>query len=351
MSLLSKLKAFMQWWGDGLYAGLPEALRKLFRSELPRLVLSMQDAQRIQVWWIQDDKPLERGEFSLREASLFLSDMVPKKAHNKPFQVELQLDSTHALHLQHTFPEAVRENLTQVVGYQLDRLTPFTVDKVYFAANVAEYDKLRKEVLADIYIAPKHLLEPLLLQLRDLGIQDVQRLSVVGTQVTLNAYEQTQAAPLQRWSMIPLTFLLLALVASLTAPLVYKDRRLQQIEDALAQVRHASADQLSIRDKLMEAEEALQFLAEKRRTSPVALDVVETLSADIPADTWLDRLSLTGTTLEIRGESAKALALIDTLENAPEFANVRFKSPVLRNKENGRDSFHIEATVEVNHAQ
>ena len=351
MSLLPKIKAFLHWWGEGLYTSLPDALRKLFRSTSPRLVLSMQDEHNVQVSWLQDGKQQERGAFSLNAASLFLSDMVPKRAQGKPYQVELQLDQAHALHLQHYFPEAVRENLRQVVGYQLDRLTPFSVDKVYYDAQLAQHDKFRKEILADIYIAPRQLLERLTAKLQDLGIQDVQILSVAGAKPAVNLNAQQHASHNQGWSMLPLYFFLLALIVSLVAPLAYKYRRLEQIDAALAQVRRVSADQLNVREKLMEAEEALQFLTEKRKTSPVALDVVEKLSVDIPFDTWLERLSLNGTNLEIRGESGKALSLIDTLEEAPEFANVRFKSPVTRNKDNVRDSFHNEATVEVAHAQ
>ncbi|MEN9503389.1 MAG: hypothetical protein RI964_2674 [Pseudomonadota bacterium] len=351
MSLFPKLKVFMQWWGEGLYASLPDALRKLFRSSLPRLILQMHGERQVQVHWQQDGKQQEQGAFSLDEASLFLSDMVPKRAQSKPYQVELQLDKPQALHLQHHFPEAVRENLTQVVGYQLDRLTPFTLEKVYYDAAVAQHDKFRKEILADIYIAPRQVVEHLTTQLQDLGIQEIHILSVAGAGNRVNLQGQQGIAQIQRWSMIPFYFFLTALVVSLIAPLAYKYRRLEQIETALADVRRASADQLNVREKLVAAEEALQFLEEKRKTSPVALDVVEKLSVDIPVDTWLDRLSLKGTTLEIRGESAKALSLIDTLEEAPEFSNVRFKSPVTRNKDNGHDDFHIEATVEVAHAQ
>jgi general secretion pathway protein L len=65
----------------------------------------------------------------------------------------------------------------------------------------------------------------------------------------------------------------------------------------------------------------------------------------------LERLGIQGGKLEIRGESAKALTLIDSLEEAPEFADVRFKSPVTRNKDNGRDRFHIEASLEVSNAE
>ncbi len=352
MAFIPKLQAFMRWWGEGLYASLPDGLRKLFRRDLPRLVLHMQDEQSARIFWEDDGKQQERGEWSLADADrASLSGWIPTKAAHKPWQIELRLYKAQVLRMQRHFPEAVKDSLRQVVGYQLDRLTPFAPDNALYDARVVQHDKVRKELLADIYVAPRHLVERLLRQLADSGITQVHTISTVDAPGKVNLAHEQQAGEASSWSMIPLYLFLGALVVSLLAPLAYKYRRLEQIETAVAELRQSSAEQLAIRDKLTQAEEALRFLEEKRRTSPVALDVVEKISADIPAHTWLERLSLDGKTLEVRGESEKALTLIDTLEEAQEFANVRFKSPVTRNKDNGRDRFHIEASVEVAHAE
>ncbi len=334
-----------------MYNGLPNTARKLFRTELPRLILQVQDDGQVEGVWSQDGKQQPRGKFSFQEGTARLADLVPGYAINKPYQVELCLGKAQVLHLQHYFPEAVKENLQQVLGYQLDRLTPFSADSALFAARVAQHDKGRKEILADIYVAPKHSVERLGRQLEGIGIESVQVVSVADAHPDINLAAQQDALKAQGWSRVPLYFFLGALALSLVVPLVYKYRRVEQIDTALADLRHNSAEQLAIRDKLLEAEDALKFIEAKRKTSPVALDVVEKLSASIPEHTWLERLSIQGGKLEIRGESGKALTLIDTLEEAPEFAAVRFKSPVTRNKDNGRDRFHIEATLEVPHAE
>lgn len=340
----------MHWWGEGLYAALPDGLRKLFRSDPPRLVLHMQNDHQVKVLWEQDGKQQERGDLLLTD-EVSVTSFIPAKQTGKSHQIDLRLGKGQVLHMQRHFPEAVRDNLRQVVGYQLDRLTPFTTENALFDARLVQHDKVRKEVLADIYVTPRHVVDRLERQLTDVGVDKVNIVSVGETGGKVRLAREQEAARANGWSMIPLYLFIGALVLSLFAPLAYKFRRLDQIETALNDVRKASAEQLSVREKLMEAEEALHFLEEKRRKSPVALDVVETLSADIPAHTWLERLTLEGRTLEIRGESGKALTLIDTLEDAAAFSNVRFKSPVTRNKDNGRDRFHIEANVEVAHVE
>lgn len=341
----------MRWWGEGLFKGLPDAARKLFSSDLPHLLLRMLPDGQVEAIWRQDGKQQPRGTFSLRQREDIPGELVPARMQNKPYRVDLCLQEGQVLHLQHHFPEAVRDNLRQVVGYQLDRLTPFSMDNAWFDVKMAGHDRERKEILADIYVTPRHTVDAISRQLGVLGVGEIQRVSLSGANdINLMAYA-AEAQPSQGWSKVPLYFFLGALALSILGPWAYKQRRVDQIDTALTDLRRSSAEQLAIRDKLMVAEEALQFIEEKRKSSPVALDVVEKLSADIPEHTWLERLSMADGKLEIRGESAKALSLIDMLEEAPDFSDVRFKSPLTRNKDNGNDRFHIEATLEVDHAE
>lgn len=344
-----QLHTFLHWWGEGLYAGLPVKIRKLFQSSLPNLILQLHDGNRLEVVWQQDGKLLPRGVFSLQDMRLFLADVLPKPAQHKPYKVMLRLGKNQVLQLQHYFPEAVKDNLRQVVSYQLDRLTPFTTDNALFDARLTKHDKLRKEICADIYVTPKLLVEKLSQQLQEAGIKQIQQVSVVDVP-DINLLQLASTGIQSRGSKVAIYFVISALLIALLAPLAYQWRKLDKINAALAELRHSSTEQMAMRDKLLEAGDALKFLEEKRKTSPVALDVVEKLSSLIPEHTWLDQLTIDGKTLEISGESGKALSLIDVLENAPEFANVRFKSPVVRNKDNGRDRFQIEATLETPHA-
>lgn len=347
-----KLQPFLRWWSEGLYAGLPAIGRHLFRASAPTLILQMRDANHVEVLWQQENKITERGVFSLQDTGLLLDELLPAKCRKKPYQVMLRLRKPQVLYLQHYFPEAVKDNIRQVVGYQLDRLTPFTAENAFYDAKITLHDKTRKEVRTDIYVTPRRLVDLLMDKVKETGIKAIHSISVVGVENDVNLLHTASDKPMSTTaSLMPLYIFLGALATTLLVPMAYQWRRLQQLDAVLDQVRQASSQQMTIRDKLLEAGDALKFLEEKRRTSPIALDVVEKLSSIIPDHTWLERLSVTGKTLEIRGESGRALTLIDLLEEAPEFSNVRFKSPVTRNKENGRDRFHIEAILETKHAQ
>lgn len=335
----------MQWWGSGLLKGLPSSLRRLVRSERPRVVLQLHH-QMLEAFWKPDQKLIPLGSYSLR-TPIDLFSKPPKTIKGKKYLIEVQLNPKNGLLLEQRFPEAIQENLRQVIGYQLDRISPFSPERAYYSAELLNHDRKAKEINVNVQVIPKQTADQVIEQLKELGVPEVHLLSVVGSPSSAPIGQTTTTDLSQSWSWIPLGFMVTALVASLAAPIAYKYRRAEQIDAALAQVRQHSAAQLQIREQLTAAEDAMHFLTERRRTSPVALDVAEHLSKILPANTWLDRLTLNGTELSIRGESSAALDLIDLLEGSPMLSEVKFKSPVTRTKDSNNDKFQIQAKVEV----
>ena len=343
---------FFTWWSEGLHKGLPVSLHKWVEAGQAKLILLVEVNGVVKAVWQQDGKQQERGEFSLHDKSeLDFSDFIPKKYRKKKYYIDLRLAKKQVLFLQKEFPESIKDNLTQAIRYQIDRLTPFSSDNVYFDAVVGSHDKKSKNIVTNIFVASRHIVEKTILSLKERGVDRVDSISVAGYTQPLNL--TTDGMPSvelhSKVSRKPLYFMLVVLVVSLVLPVAYKQRRIDQLDVAITDLRKNASEQLAIRDKLFEAEEALGFLKEKRASSPMALDVVNILAGELPKDTWLERLELNNTILEIRGESEKALALIDLLEESSSFSNVRFNYPVALNKKNKRDKFHIQATVEVPH--
>lgn len=335
----------MQWWGSGLLKGLPSSLRRLVRSERPRVVLQLHNHS-IEAFWKPDQKLIPLGNYLLDQPFDLFSK--PHKAlKRKKYLIEVQLNNKHGLLLEQRFPEAIQENLRQVIGYQLDRISPFSTERAYYSAELLGYDRKAKEINVNVQVIPKHIADKVLNQLKALGVPEVNLLSVMGSTSAAPIGQTTQQDLAQNWSWVPLSFMAIALVGSLAAPIAYKMRRVEQIDAALTQVRQHSAAQLQVREQLNTAQDAITFLTERRRTSPVALDVAEHLSQILPKHTWLERLTLDGSGLSIKGESAAALDLIDLLEGSPVLSEVKFKSPVTRSKDNSNDKFQIQAKVEV----
>lgn len=336
----------LRWWGDSLYRGLPTPLRFLFRSDMPRLGFKLVNDQTLEVSWADGAKHQRCAEYRL-DGALDVKRLVKKHAKARQYHLELILDNTQVLKFQHTFPEAVQENLNQVVAYQLDRLTPFSADKLYFDVKIAQHNKTRQEIQADIYIAPIKPVEQLKQQLYAQGIPKFDRISLANSDLTLRAVTESEADTKQpSWSYIPLYFLITALVLSLALPTMYKQRRLDQINHALHQLRQHTSAQLELRDKLMAAEASLLFVQQRQKNTPSTLLVLEQLSQLIPRHTWLERLEIREQEVHLRGESSQALSLLDVLESAPHFSQVSFRSPITRSPNSEHERFYLQAFVE-----
>ena len=345
-------QTFFTWWNHTLYKGIPKSLRKWVQIKQPHIILRIASANEVDVIWQQANTQSIRGHFLLNDAvKIDLSHFIPTAFRHKSYYVDLRLTQQQVLFLQKSYPESLKDNLAQAIRYQLDRLTPFKADEVYFDVHLNHHNRKDKKILSDIFVAPRQYIDTLIAQLRDKGIYQLDVISIADTSspvsLTIDGLPDRHLHP--KVSRKPWYFLSFSFGVFLLAPIVYQYILLSQVDTDIATLRASAAQQLLIQDKLYEAEQALAFLKEKRSNEPMFLDIVEILSKEIPSDTWLKRLDIKNNTLEIRGESEKALALIDLLEESTAFSNVRFNSPVALNKKNKRDKFYIQATLAVPH--
>ena len=345
-------QTFLTWWSHALYTGVPKNLRKWVQIKQPNVILRIASADEVDVIWQQANTQSIRGHFALTDAlKVDLDYFIPKEFRHKAYYVDLQVAKHKVLFLQKAYPESLKDNLAQAIRYQIDRLTPFKTDEVYFDVHISHYDRKDKKIISDIFAAPRQYIDTLITQLNEKGIHQLDTISVAETSppvsLTLDGRPKRDLHP--NISHKPLYFMLFSLGFFLLMPIIYQTFLLSKVELEITNLRESAAEQLAIRDKLYEAEQALAFLKAKRSSVPVALDIIEVLSKGIPRDTWLKRLEIKGNTLKIRGESERALALIDLLEESVAFSNVHFNSPVALNKKNKRDKFYIQATLEIPH--
>jgi general secretion pathway protein L len=93
------------------------------------------------------------------------------------------------------------------------------------------------------------------------------------------------------------------------------------------------------------AEEALKGLQARKRASPSAVVILETLSKTLPDDAHLTEFRIEGGKVQIAGLAADAPALIRLIEQSRQFTQATFFAPTVRGASGGQN-FHIEAHIE-----
>lgn len=246
-----------------------------------------------------------------------------------------------------SLPAAARENLRQVIGFELDRLTPFSADQVYFDFRVDS--RGAGEMLAvDVAVLPRKKVDDWLALLRSGRIR-VDKLSTTGLWPELNLLPaELRARPdIRRIAAraLPVTLVILLLIAALALPLWQKRKVAIEMEGREAQLRNKANAVLSLRQRLDKKMEELEKVREQWQAAPPVLDVLHVLTNLLPDHTSLQQMEVKGDQLTIRGLSGQASSLIGLLEQSPAFDDPHFLSPVTQQR--GKELFYLATTIEV----
>nr|WP_067294610.1 PilN domain-containing protein [Marinobacterium profundum] len=350
--LFAPLSGFWYWWSAELCGLLPASWRQRF--SMTALVLRIEQLENPQLVVLDNDEEAYRVPLDAAPAPQLrqqLQQMARDTGHTL-----LQLDGRSVLHKVLTLPGVTESRLESVLGFEMDRHTPFRADEVYYGYRVARRDSVNQRILVDLYLLPRSRLDKVLRQLQSFGIAptavfplDAVTPSALERQ-TLNLLPKPQRSSVgqQRQrslrNRILLAVVLLALLAGF--PLYERSERVARLEAELELPRSEAQRAQQVRTEIDVLVNGRQFLGRKKAAQVPALVILDELTRLLPDNTWLSRFELNGKTLRIQGESGSASSLIGLLETSDQFMAVDFNSPVTINPRSRRERFSIEAQLE-----
>lgn len=102
-----------------------------------------------------------------------------------------------------------------------------------------------------------------------------------------------------------------------------------------------AADVMQLQEKLSQRRDAVGMVSSERESYLAMSEVLLELTRVIPAGSWTRRVILSQEQVNVTGESDQAAELITLLERTSLFEAVRFKSPVVQNRRNGKEVFDL----------
>ena len=240
-------------------------------------------------------------------------------------------------------PLAAEQGLRTVLRFEMDRLTPFRPDDVFWDCRKLRRDRARGVLLVDLAVVPKATVAPVLAALRAAGLVPA---ALEGTlpdgslrRIPLGQADPERAARARRLVWLGGTACAALALAVLATPLLQQSLALQDSEDQIAALRPRMAMVDALRRRLAGDAGAA---AAARAHAGDTLQVLAMLTDLLPDDTFLSMLSLQHGKLRLEGQSAAATRLIGALSKEPHIRNPGFAAPVLRS-DAGTDVFAIEA--------
>ena len=332
---------FFQWWGGELAALVPGRLKRILHPSRPAL-LAHAEGQTI---CLEQDTRDQRDELeNLQDLPPRALQRFQRQQRKKRLDVVLVAPPGRYVTRSVSFPLTAERDLSGILDYEIERLTPFSASELYYDVKVVERDREAGRLTADLVFVRRADFADAVTALQQSGLA-VDRLDV-----------EAPEGILRRLNLLPKTVkrsggfgrgLAIVLICSLVCltlawaglNLVQKEQRFEELSDALFQVRRAA---IAMQDggQSVAPDDAVAFAAYRLKQDRMMVsEVVALVTELLPDGTWLDRLSIDNEIVEMSGYSGNAAALIDRFETHPAFLEPIFRSPITR--ENGRERFAL----------
>lgn len=337
------LSGRLRQWIAQLPRCLPPALRVLLIRDRRCLIIEPAGAQ-AQLTLILGETRHVLGELSLAALETLPARLA--EFERKPLdRIELFLDASEVLIREVSFPAQVRANLHRVVRNELDRLSPFAQDAVYHDVRVHPAPKRAARLDVELALCRRDHLQPWIARCAAIGLP-VTHILWPGAWVRANLLpaEERRRRRRIRWNPDAALLVLagVLLVALIAIPLWHRQQQLAALDAQLLQARRAAIEVDGLRQELERERLGTRTVIEQKLGEPRLLDILLELTERLPDDTWLQTFEYKKDgTIEMRGESAQATALIAVLEQSPRIEGVTFRSPVTQVGRTGKERFNI----------
>lgn len=341
-----QLAQFMRWWLAELAFMIPVKLQGLLNQTPEYRVLLMREGGLV-LNHLSSSTVTELGAFTLDDVAPG-NDAYAEQLGELP--LALALDQGMALKRRVRLPDVLEENLYQAIGYELDRLTPFRPDQVYYGVRIAERLTTSRQILVDLVLTPKTRLDTLLDDLNKQGWRPETVYLIddgrPGDYNLLPEQYRQQSAIGPRIANASLTTLVgLLLLGMAFMPLLFAQADVSRLEDQVSKSAKQAKEVENLRQENETLMQQASFLKDKKHKEPAMIDMLEELSRIIPDTTWLDGLQYREHRVIMQGHSPSASSLIEQLEESTYFSKANFLSPVTKDVSNGLERFQIACDV------
>lgn len=341
-----EVRTWWRWWLAELSALLPESWRhglKLGRDDLvlmrggERCRLErrrLQGVESLAVWNCdQNDNP--------REA--WTSDALKRLSEARDTcRVILELaDRGQILLRDILLPLAAEDNLGNVLGYEMDRHTPFPASQVFYGYRVLSRRPATAQIQVRLVVIPRARLETWLMWADRWGLYPERVVVASEPDIDLMPTDHRRARRhlprINAW----LASIVVVLAGSLVFTPLWIMRDINRTLHAEMQRLQPHAMELErLREYRDQLDWELNRLFEKKAQYPAVIDGLNELARVLPDDTWLSSVQYADHRFIVHGQSESASGLIALIEASPYFERSAFVAPVSRDRY-GRDNFQL----------
>lgn len=341
------------WWSRALASWLPLRWRQVLGFDRGRLLLQL-DGDELQLRLNQrgDVRDLGRVPLSAPDGFVATDPLAPLL---DPRIAELPrwllLAPSHGLRRRISLPAAAADRLRDVVGFEIERQTPFAADAVAFDARVLGRRERDGQIDAELVAVPRNVLDPQLATLGPLAstLAGVDLAAGDGLPLGINLLPPSQRRrhrdPWAGWNLALGALALVAVAALLWQLLDNRRDAADRLEQAIARKADAGRQAAAQRRMLIDLIEGQAFLDRARAERPTAIELIDELTRRLPDGTYLEKLTIDDQQLLLIGLSREAAALIGQLQGTQLWQSPALAGALQPDPASGRDRFTLVAKL------
>ncbi|MDD5274560.1 MAG: PilN domain-containing protein [Methylovulum sp.] len=349
-------KAFLRWWRRELSFLVPEKISQ-FVNDRHGFVIVSPEAGKLRLTYTDNGHSpdylvtLDRNEAGLAH----YQRMLEQDERLAKATVILRLTGTDALVKELMLPIAAKENLHQVVAYELDRYTPFKADQVYFAVKPVGGEPEPGLIKVMLILTTRELLDNLYEDVKSMGLSPLfadYEGAANSIDLQHNFYNLLPESLRQKTAKAPrlihfglIISIIILLCAVLVMPVWFESRTIQVLEEKVKTIEKDAKKIKALQSEIDAVINETQKLLDEKKSTPAMVVVLNALSKIIKDDTSLAYLQYADGHIQIQGESPAASTLIGVLEDSEIFTNARFVSPVTQDNVSKLERFQITADI------
>jgi general secretion pathway protein L len=346
----NSIAAFFGWWLMELGGLLPRHFRQAGRRGRRGLVLALGPDDSTVM------EPTAEGERVLGSVAREAPDHDQRlrallaRARRRGRPATVRLAANLGLRKVLDLPLAARDDLEQLLRFEMDRLTPFKADEVYFAQRILATDAAARRISVELHVAPKRVVDEALATARRLGLGTVRVELAAGDAPVANSLNllRSETGAGARESRLSRTLVLVAVALAVIAvviPLRRQQATLADLETRVASARAEAEESMALRERLEQLARSAQFLIAEKTGRPMVTEVLAELTRLVPDQAHIIQLELRDGTVQLHGYATAASELIGLLDQSQLFKTPQFRSPVTQDPRSGFERFHLSVEI------
>lgn len=246
-------------------------------------------------------------------------------------------------------PTAAVRDLHNVIGFELDKYTPYPRDQMQYVARVIGKEGALAQVL--LVAVLRERLQPALdaCKAQGLALHAVDGRDAQGRRLGVDLLPAGQQPPRRGRARLPryLALVCCALLVScmvlwLNARSAMVDAMRSSVDEQRTQVQAVQ----NLRRELINTQGAARYLAQQKAAQPTLSSVLVDLTGCLGADTWVEQLEIAdGGGVSLSGQSAKASALITRMKDCKTLSDAQFQGIIQPDAQTGKERFALRAHV------